>query len=68
MTYIPKNQPFELYNSLRHRENNKLAVVAVSALHVFRIFLLCFGIAALSAIFPLVRMLRLQPVDVISEK
>lgn len=45
----------------------KLIVFNVSLLSIISMFLLCFGIAILATLFPINRMLKLNPVDVINK-
>lgn len=46
----------------------ELTVLSINFIQTLYIFLLCFGIAVISIIFPLERMLKQQPVDVIDNK
>lgn len=45
----------------------KLIVFNVSLLSIISMFFLCFGIAILATLFPINRMLKLNPVDVINK-
>ena len=45
-----------------------LSVFIISFIQVLSIFLLCFGIASVATILPLIRMLKLQPVEIISRQ
>ena len=46
----------------------ELTVLSINFIQTLYIFLLCFGIAVISTILPLARILKLQPVEVISNK